>query len=209
MYYMLVSSFAGCRARFDVDRLPITLERSRHACACSSRRTPGKSAGCWTYSGGAGSSRRQRTAVAKRYGELMQEITTPLAHEVPAAGMNMRMIVAGCVAARRGLGPPTVGFGRWSNTSAATSISPISLGQVIPRLVPSIKCLSRAMCSLFTGGYCRKPDISEETFAGLRQLQFRSRRAVHRALGHHPPLAAAAARARPVDFRSARHGGHG
>ena len=53
------------------------------------------------------------TAVVRRYGELMQEITNPLVREVLAAGMDMRMVLSALRRRRHGLGPPTVGFGRW------------------------------------------------------------------------------------------------
>ncbi len=43
------------------------------------------------------------TAVARRYGELMQGITNPLVHEVLVAGMNMRMIMAALRRRRHGL----------------------------------------------------------------------------------------------------------
>jgi hypothetical protein len=84
-------------------------------------------------------------AVAKRYGELMQEITTPLVHEVLAAGMNMRMIVAALRRRRRGLGPPTVGFGRWFEHIRRHFNQPdFGLGQVIPWLVPFNQMLEQS-----------------------------------------------------------------
>src|SRR5258708_30025861 len=113
MYYMLVSSLPALPARFDVDRLPITLERLQARLRMlepEDAREIGRMLDVLRWSGQF--EEAKDAAVAKRYGELMQEITTPLAHEVLAAGMNMRLIVAAMRPRRRGLGPPTVGFGR-------------------------------------------------------------------------------------------------
>ena len=52
-------------------------------------------------------------AVVKRYDELMQGVTNQLVREVLTTGMDVRMITAASRRRRRGLGPPTIGIGRW------------------------------------------------------------------------------------------------
>ena len=146
MYYMLVSSLPALPARFDVDRLPITLERLQARLrmlepedAREISRMLDVLRWSWQFE------EAKDAAVAKRYGELMQEITTPLAHEVLAAGMNMRMIVAALRRRRRGLGPPTVGFGRWFEHIRRHFNQPdFGLGHVIPWLVPFNQLLEQS-----------------------------------------------------------------
>jgi uncharacterized protein DUF2764 len=138
MYYMLVSSLPALPARFDVDRLPITLERLQSRLRMlepEDAREISRMLDVLRWSGQF--EEAKDAAVAKRFGELMQEIATPLAHEVLAAGMNMRMIVAALRRRRRGLGPPTVGFGRWFEPIRRHFNQPdFGLGHVIPWLVP-------------------------------------------------------------------------
>jgi len=77
------------------------------------------------------------TAVVRRYGELMQEITNPLVREVLAAGMDMRMVLSVLRRRRHGLGPPTVGFGRWFEHIRHHFNEPdFGLGRVLPWLIP-------------------------------------------------------------------------
>ena len=77
------------------------------------------------------------TAVVKRYGELMQEVTNPLVREVFAADMDVRMIMAALRRRRHGLGPPTVGFGQWVEHIRRHFNQPdFRLGHVFPWILP-------------------------------------------------------------------------
>jgi Protein of unknown function (DUF2764) len=77
------------------------------------------------------------TAVVRRYGELMQEITNPLVREVLAAGMDMRMIMVALRRRRHGLGPPTVGFGQWFEHIRRHFNQPdLGVGHVCPWIIP-------------------------------------------------------------------------
>src|SRR5262245_9554331 len=135
---MLICSLPALPPRFDVDRLPITLERLQARLRMlepEDAQTIGRMLDILAWS-------RQfaevtDTAVVKRYGELMQEVTNPLVREVFAVDMDVRMIMAALRRRRHGLGPPTVGFGQWVEHIRRHFNQPdFRLGHVFPWILP-------------------------------------------------------------------------
>jgi Protein of unknown function (DUF2764) len=137
-YYMLISSLPALPPRFEVDRPPMTLERLQARLRMlepEDAQEISRMLGVLRWSSQFVEARD--TAVVRRYGELMQEITNPLVREVLAAGMNLRMILAALRRRRHGLGPPTVGFGRWFEHIRRHFNQPdFGLGHVLPWLIP-------------------------------------------------------------------------
>jgi len=135
---MLICSLPALPPRLDVDRLPITLERLQGRLRMlepEDAQDINRLLDILRWS-------RQRVeaddaTVAKRYGELMQEVTNPLVREVFAADMDVRMIVAALRRRRHGLGPPTVGVGQWFEHIRRYFNQPdFRLGHVFPWILP-------------------------------------------------------------------------
>ena len=159
-YYMLICSLSALPPRFDVDRLPITLERLQARLRVLEPEDAQEISRmldilAWSRQGAEATD----TAVVQRYGALMQEVTNPLVREVFAADMDVRMIVAALRRRRHGLGPPTVGVGPVvRHTSVATSTSRISgWAMFFPGSCRSRTCSSKGMCSTSTGECWGKP----------------------------------------------------
>jgi Protein of unknown function (DUF2764) len=137
-YYLLICSLPSLPPRFDVDRLPITLERLQARLRMlepEDAQTISRMLDilAWSHQFGEATD----TAVVKRYGELMQEVTNPLVREVFAVGMDVRMIMAALRRRRHGLGPPTVGFGQWFEHIRRHFNQPdFRLGHVFPWILP-------------------------------------------------------------------------
>ena len=144
-YYMLVSALPALPPRFEVDRLPITLERLQSRLRMLEPEDADEiqrmlDALKWS----AQFAEASDAAVARRYGELMQGITNPLVHEVLATGMNMRMVLAALRRRRNGLGPPTAGIGEWAEHIRRHFNQPdLALGHVYSWLVPFNQMLER------------------------------------------------------------------
>jgi hypothetical protein len=173
-YYMLISSLPALPTRFDVDRLPITLERLQARLRMLEPKDAeeiGRMLGVLRWSGQFVEARD--TAVVRRYGELMQEITNSLVREVLAAGMNMRMIVVALRRRRQGLGPPTVGFGQWFEHLRHHFNQPdFGLGHIFPWLIPFSQLLEDGeVLTLYrrvlgeTWAYVRKCTQDYDTFS--------------------------------------------
>jgi len=137
-YHMLISSLPALPPRFEVDRLPITLERLQGrlrmlepADADAINRMLDILA--WS---------RQvveatDAAVVKRYQDLMQDVTNTLVREVLGVGIDVRMIVAALRRRRHGLGAPVVGLGDWFGHIRRHFNQPdFGLGHVFPWLLP-------------------------------------------------------------------------
>ncbi len=137
-YYMLISSLPALPSRFDVERTPITLERLQARLRMlepQDAQEISRMIGVLKWSEQFVEARD--TAVVRRYGELMQEITNPLVHDVLAAGMNMRMVLAALRRRRRGSGPPAVGFGQWFEHIRRHFNQPdCGLGHIVSWLIP-------------------------------------------------------------------------
>src|SRR5260370_40220484 len=137
-YYMLISSLPALPARFEVDRLPITLERLQARLRMlepEDAQTINRMLDILDWS-------RQiveatDAAVVKRYSDLMREVTNPLVREVVFVGIDVRMIVAALRRRRHGLGAPAVGLGQWSGHIRRHFNQPdFGLGYVFPWLLP-------------------------------------------------------------------------
>jgi Protein of unknown function (DUF2764) len=137
-YYMLICSLSTLPPRFDVDRLPITLERLQARLRMlepEDAQTISRMLDilAWSRQGAEATD----TAVVQRYGALMQEVTNPLVREVVAANMDVRMILAALRRRRHGLGPPTVGVGPWFAHIRRNFNQPdFRLGHVFPWIQP-------------------------------------------------------------------------
>ena len=137
-YYLLICSLPALPPRFDVDRLPITLERLQGRLRLLEPEDAREISRmldflAWSHQ----FAEADDAAVVKRYGELMQEVTNPLIREVFAVGMDVRMIVAALRRRRHGLGPPTVGFGQWFDHIRRHFNQPdFRLGHVFPWILP-------------------------------------------------------------------------
>jgi hypothetical protein len=137
-YYLLICSLPALPPRFDVDRLPITLERLQGRLRLLEPEDAREISRmldflAWSHQ----FAEADDAAVVKRYGELMQEVTNPLIREVFAVGMDVLMIVAALRRRRHGLGPPTVGFGQWFDHIRRHFNQPdFRLGHVFPWILP-------------------------------------------------------------------------
>ena len=111
---MLICSLPSLPSRLEVDERPITLERLQNRIRMLE---PGDAQELGRMYEILRWSRQfeepDDAAVVKRYDELMQGVTNQLVHEVLTSGMDVRMITAALRRRRRGLGPPTIGIGRW------------------------------------------------------------------------------------------------
>jgi Protein of unknown function (DUF2764) len=136
-YHMLISSLPPLPARFEVDRLPISLEKLRDRLRMlepEDAREIGLMIEILSWS-------RQfeeadDAAVVKRYDELMQKVTNQLVRETLSAGMDVRMIITTLRRRRRGLGPAAVGIGQWSDhVRRHFNVPDLRLGHVFPWIV--------------------------------------------------------------------------
>ena len=138
LYYMLICSLPALPPRFDVDRLPITLERLQARLRMlepEDAQTISRMLDVLAWSRQVAEA--TDAAVVKRYGEIMQELTNPLVLEVFAADMEVRMIVAALRRRRQGLGPPTVGFGqRFEHIRRHFNQPDFRLGHMFPWILP-------------------------------------------------------------------------
>ena len=133
-YYMLISSLPPLPPSFEVDRLPITAERLQdrlRMLESEDAREIGQVIEILRWS--RLFEEPNDTAVAKRYAELMQGVTNQLVREVLTLGMDVRMITTALRRRRRGLGPPTIGIGRWLEHIRRHFDRPdLGLGHVFP-----------------------------------------------------------------------------
>jgi len=136
MYYMLICSLPSLPSRLEVDARPVTLERLQNRIRMLEPRDAqelGRMYEILRWS-------RQfeepdDAAVVKRYDELMQGVTNQLIHEVLTAGMDVRMITGALRRRRRGMGPPTIGIGRWVEHIRRHFNQPdFGLAHVFPRI---------------------------------------------------------------------------
>ena len=137
-YHMLVSSLPALAPRFEVARLPITLERLQ----ARLRMLEPEDADAINRMLDILDWSRQvvvetDAAVVKRYGDLMRGVSNPLVREVLGVGMDVRMIVTALRRRRHGLGTPAVGFGQWFGHIRRHFSQPdFGLGHVFPWLLP-------------------------------------------------------------------------
>ncbi len=144
-YYMLISSLPALPPRFEVDRLPITLERLQsrlRMLESEDAEAINRMLDILAWS-------RQvveatDAAVVKRYNDLMREVTNPLVREVLDVGMDGRMILVALRRRRHGLGAPVVGFGQWFGHIRRHFNQPdFGVGQVFSWLLPFDQLLAQ------------------------------------------------------------------
>lgn len=112
-YHMLIASLPPLPPRFDVDRLPISLERLQARLRMLEPEDAQEIARMmailkWSRQ----FEEPSDVAVVKRYQALMQEVRTPLIREVLNDALDVRMITTALRRRRRGLGPPSIGIGQ-------------------------------------------------------------------------------------------------
>jgi hypothetical protein len=164
-YHMLIASLPPLPTRFEVDRLPITVERLQERLRLlepEDAEEMGRMLEVLRWSRQFEES--NDAAVVKRYDELMQGITNPVVREVLTVGEDIRMITVALRRRRRGLGPPPVGIGRWFEQIRRNFNQPaFRLAAVFPRLVQ--------FAPLFEQGDVLKLHrvLTEETWGYLRK----------------------------------------
>jgi len=173
-YYMLVSSLPALPPRFELDSLPITLERLQARLRMlepEDAQTINRMLDILAWS-------RQvveatDAAVVMRYSELMREVTNPLVREVVGVGIDVRMIVTALRRRRHGQGAPVIGLGQWFGHIRRHFNQPdFGLGYVFPWLLPFGQLLEhRDVLTLYrrmleeTWAYARKRMQDYDSFS--------------------------------------------
>jgi|SRR5579862_1025790 len=135
-YHMLVASLPPLPPRFDVDHLPITLERLQERLRLLEPEDAEEMARMMAVLQWSRQFKEADDAtVVRRYGELMRGITNPLVREVLTVGLDVRMVTTALRRRRRGMGPPPVGIGQWVDHIRLHFNEPdFGLGHIYPRL---------------------------------------------------------------------------
>jgi len=135
-YHMLISSLPPLPPRFEVDRLPITLERLQTRLRMLEPADADEIERMlrvlrWSRQ----FEEANDAAVVKRYAALMQTITNPCVRDVLTFATDIRMITVALRSRHRGLGPPTIGIGRWAEHIRRHFNQPdFGLGHLFPRI---------------------------------------------------------------------------
>ncbi len=135
-YHMLISSLPPLPPRFDGARLPISQERLLDRLrmlepedAQEMRRMLDVLQWSRQFQ------ESDDAAVVRRYAELMQAVTNSLVQEVLTKLIDVRMVTTALRRRRRGMGPPPIGVGAWSDHIRRHFNQPdFGLGRVFPRL---------------------------------------------------------------------------
>lgn len=144
-YYMLISSLPPLPSRFEVDRLPITLERLQNRLRMLEPDDAQEIDRMFEVLRWSRQFEESNdAAVVKRYAELMQGVTNQLVREVLTAWMDVRMITTALRRRRRGLRPPTIGIGRWLEHIRRHFNQPdLGLGHAFPRIAECERLLEQ------------------------------------------------------------------
>jgi hypothetical protein len=131
---MLISSLPVLPPRFDVERLPITLERLQGRLRMLEPEDAEEIERMLAVlRWGNQFEEPSDVAVVQRFDVLMQDITNPLVRDILAYGMDVRMIAVALRCRHRGLPLPTVGIGQWFDHIRRHFNQPdFKLGQVFP-----------------------------------------------------------------------------
>ena len=151
-YYMLISSLPALPRGFETDRLPITLERLESRLRMLEPEDAAEiSRTLAVLKWSAQFVEVNDAAVAKRYGELMQAIVSPLIREFLGVIIDVRMVLAALRRRHQGLGPPEIGIGHWVEQIRRNFNQPdFALGRVYPWLGSFDQLLERGdMLDLF------------------------------------------------------------
>jgi len=144
-YYMLVSSLPALPMRFDVERLPITLERLQGRLRMLEPEDAEEIERMLTVlRWGHQFEESNDAAVVQRFGELMQDITNPLVRDLLSYGMDVRMVAVALRCRRRNLELPTVGVGQWVDHIRRHFNQPdFKLGHVFPGIPEAERLLAQ------------------------------------------------------------------
>jgi hypothetical protein len=144
-YHMLISSLPVLPPRFDVERLPITLERLQGRLRMLEPEDAEELERMlavlrWAHQ----FEEANDHAVVQRFDALMQGITNPLVRDLLTYGMDVRMIAVALRCRRRGLPLPTVGVGQWFEHIRRHFNQPdFKLGQVFPGIPEAEQLLAQ------------------------------------------------------------------
>ena len=143
--HMLVSSLPALPPRFDVDRLPITLERLQARLRMLEAEDAAEIRRMLEVLRWANQFEESSdAAVVKRYGELMQAVSNPLVRETLEFGMDVRMVGVALRCRRLGLGAPEVGMGRWfEHVRRHFSEPDLRLSHVFPQILEAVRLLEQ------------------------------------------------------------------
>ena len=144
-YHMLISSLPALPPRFDVERLPITLERLQGRLRMLEPEDAKEIERMLAVlRWGNEFEEPSDVAVVQRYDALMHDITNPLVHDILAYGMDVRMIAVALRSRRRALALPRVGIGQWFDHIRHNFNQPdFKLGQVFPWLPEAERLLAQ------------------------------------------------------------------
>lgn len=142
---MLISSLPALPAHFDVERLPITLERLQGRLRLLEPEDAEEIERMLTVlRWGNQFEEPSDAAVVQRLDVLMQDITNPLVRDILAYGMDVRMIAVALRSRRRGLPLPPVGIGQWVDHIRRHFNQPdFKLGQVFPGIPEAERLLAQ------------------------------------------------------------------
>jgi hypothetical protein len=142
---MLISSLPVLPPRFDVERLPITLERLQGRLRMLEPEDAEEIERMLAVlRWGNQFEEPSDVAVVQRFDVLMQDITNPLVRDILAYGMDVRMIAVALRCRHRGLPLPTVGIGQWFDHIRRHFNQPdFKLGQVFPGIPEAERLLAQ------------------------------------------------------------------
>jgi hypothetical protein len=144
-YHMLISSLPALPPRFDVDRLPITLERLQGRLRMLEPEDAEEIERMLAVlRWGNQFEEPNDVAAVQRCDALMQDIANPLVRDLLTYGMDVRMIAVALRCRRRGLPLPTVGIGQWFDHIRRHFNQPdFKLGQVFPGIPEAERLLAQ------------------------------------------------------------------
>ena len=151
-YHMLVCSLPALPARFDdPGPLPISPERLQdrlRLLAPGDAEEMGRFLDVLVWS--RTYAERDDAAVVRRYGELLRRIRRPLVREVAETAVDARMVLTALRRRRRGLCPPEIGVGRWTENIQRHFAEPdFGLGRIFPRLAELNRLLEASNLAAF------------------------------------------------------------
>ena len=144
-YHMLISSLPALPPRFDVERLPISLERLQGRLRMLEPEDAEEIERLlavlrWVNQ----FEEPSDVTVVQRHDALMRDITNPLVRDILAHMMDVRMIAVALRCRHRGLSLPTVGLGQWFEHIRRNFNQPdFKLGQVFPWLPEAERLLAQ------------------------------------------------------------------
>jgi hypothetical protein len=135
-YHMLICSLPALPTRFDAGRLPITPERLQQRLRMLDPDDAREIRSLTEIlEWGERFAETSDAEVVRRYRQLMGQLRDPLVRATAAAAVDARMIVTALRQRRRGLGPPQVWIGQWSEHIRRHFADPnFRLAHAYPRL---------------------------------------------------------------------------